>query len=178
VKALVRTSLVFMLASACDSAEDDSGLQFVALQRDFEDFAEWEVVWTELRSQDGLAHAAGLREVRVNRDPSEVVEPVPIGTIVLKTVAADELGEILQIHAMVKRGGGYNPDGIAGWEWFDLGLDDAARPVIKWRGEHPPDGECYGCAPGTDPAEAARLGDCNNCHTDTHDGLHTLPDWK
>ena len=96
----------------------------------------------------------------------------------LKTVEDQATAEIVQIHAMVKRGGNYNADGIPGWEWFDLGLDEEARPVIEWRGEHPPDGECYGCAPGTDPAEAAELGDCNNCHAGAQDGLHTLPDWE
>jgi hypothetical protein len=175
----VRAALVVALAfAACDGDEPSADGQFIALQRDFDGFGAWNVVWRGSAPDDALAHAAGLRTVRVNREPSEVSEPVPVGTIVLKTVEDPDFGDILQIHAMAKRGGSYNPQGIAGWEWFDLALDDDGRPVILWRGEHPPDGECYGCAPGTDPEEAAMLGDCNNCHANTHDGLHTLTEWE
>jgi len=162
---------------ACDADDGELSSEFIALQRDFDGFGAWEIVWQGGAPEDDLAHAAGSRTVRVNKDPATIAEPVPMGTIVIKTVEDPDFGDILQIHAMAKRGGGYNPQGIEGWEWFDLQLDDDGHPVIVWRGEHPPDGECYGCAPGTDPEEAAMLGDCNNCHASGHDGLHTLPDW-
>jgi hypothetical protein len=172
-----RVFAVFALiaAAACDG-DDASGGEFVALQRDFDGFGAWDVAWTG-SGEKGPAHRAGGRTVRVNREPATLEAPVPVGTIVVKTVEDPEFGEIVQIHAMAKRGGDYNPEGVVGWEWFDLELDDDGHPVIIWRGPKPPNGECYGCAPGTDPVEAAMLGDCNNCHAEAADGLHTIGQW-
>jgi hypothetical protein len=56
---------------------------------------------------------------------------------------------------MVKRGGGYNPHGSVGWEWFELRRRDDGSLGILWRGINPPDGEGYG---------GDAQGGCNDCH--------------
>ena len=66
---------------------------------------------------------------------------------------------------MAKRGGGYNADGAAGWEWFDLDPSPTTtRPLIDWRGPTPPEGRGYECALGEGEAGAERIGDCTTCH--------------
>lgn len=114
----------------------------------------------------------------VPRRSPDTVAVLPVGTIIVKTIEDTYTDEITQVHAMSKRVEDYNEDGALGWEWFELQLDEDARPVIIWRGTHPPDGECYHCPPGTDPEKAAMLGDCNICHAGAGvDSVQTLPMW-
>ena len=170
---LGRGAALVLTMSACDAEPPLD--TFIALQRDFDDFADWEVVWSEI-GEDALVHAAGLRTVYVNRRPTHAITPLPVGTIVLKTIEDPDFNEIVQIHAMAKRGADYNADGAVGWEWFDLQRDESAHPVIVWRGAHPPAGECYHCPPGTDPAAAAMMSDCNDCHADA--GVDSVLLWR
>ena len=54
----------------------------------------------------------------------------------------------------MKRGAGFNADGAAGWEWFQLANGPGDAPTILWRGVGPSDGDAYG----------ADTGGCNGCH--------------
>lgn len=153
--------LLAALALACSPAgggEPDPEV-FIATQPDFVGFGEWER-FTLDDPQVVPNHVAGIRTIFLNERPPPEAEEFPVGTIIVKWTDAD-LGA--QIHAMVKRGGEYNLEGAEAWEWFDLTFDDEGAVVIRWRGLAPPDGECYGCAPGVE-AMSAEGGDCNTCH--------------
>lgn len=126
---------------------------FIALQSDFASFRSWEAL--PVATAD-TGHSDGERIVYLNEPPTAV--PFPVGTILVKTIDG------LDIHAMAKRGGDFNADGAAGWEWFELVLVDDV-PVIKWRGETAPEGETYGQLPGqTGDTGDTINGDCNVCH--------------
>lgn len=168
LNAMLRTTarlLALVLVSvpvACDGGDDDAeGGEFIALQRDFAGVGTWEVMWSGA-GEAMAAHPAGMRTVYVN-DPPPPGDEFPTGTILVKTMESSAVDTGLLIHAMAKRGGTFNPE-ANGWEWFELALDDEDRPIIIWRGEAPPDGHCYGCPPGVDPATAKGMVDCNMCH--------------
>lgn len=107
------------------------------------------------------AHPDGVTTVFVNRLPDHAATAFPVGTIIVRQT---EIGprETWEVHAMVKRGGEYNPLGALGWEYFDLRLPPAGEPLVPsivWHGEGPrndPDG--YATAAG-----GVLLG-CNHCH--------------
>jgi hypothetical protein len=144
---------------------------FIALQSDFADFEAWDA-----RSVDtgDTGHAAGDRVVYLNQPPPAGATAFPIGTVLVKTIAT-ATGE--DIHAMAKRAADFNPDGAAGWEWFELVRATDGTPVIKWRGDVPPDGEAYGALPGSEGDTGDSVtGDCNVCHgaASANDFVHTV----
>lgn len=129
---------------------------FIAMQADFADFLSWER--TAFPAGDDLGHGAASKSVYLNERPPERATAWPTGTMIVKVAPTDDGREI---HAMAKRGEGYNVDGAVGWEWFELVLDEG-EPVIAWRGTAPPDGQGYGLV-GGDTA-APEVVDCNACH--------------
>ena len=38
------------------------------------------------------------------------------------------------------------------------------QPLVVWRGEKPPNGECYGCTPGLMPGVDLEMASCTACH--------------
>lgn len=152
--------LVLVLAACAPNEQVEPVREpFIALQRDFADYATWQS-WslpdTGLRSGHGSLPPSWLY-VKGTRDVP-VEEPLPVGTMIVR---AQEIGEPTEwvIHGMVKRGGGYNGGGAVGWEWFDLRLATDGTPVIAWRGE----GDA--ADPGTygPTIDGTPLG-CNDCH--------------
>lgn len=133
---------------------------FVAMQSDFEGFLAWER--TDVAAGDTGGHGAVAKTVYRNLARGGAAR-FPVGTLLVKVTPTDE-GE--DIHAMAKRGDGYNADGAVGWEWFDLVLAEDGTPVINWRGVAPPDGEGYSFGADEDTAVEA---DCNACHGGAHD---------
>ena len=129
---------------------------FVAMQADFASFKRWEAI--PVATAD-TGHVAGDRVVYINNRPSVEEIVFPVGTMFVKTIAWEDGTDI---HAMVKRGGGYNADGAFGWEWFELVESEDGTPVIRWRGEEAPEPGSYG-ADEADTAETVS-GDCNVCH--------------
>jgi hypothetical protein len=136
-----------------------NGNTFIALQRDFQSFLGWS------RTQVGDAaivggHAAGPRFAYVSSPP--VDGRFPVGAMIAKTV---EVGDpsTWSIHAKAKRGGGFNPSGAIGWEWFELRIVAAGEVTILWRGAQPPKDHGYESLPGLG-ATSAMEGDCNTCH--------------
>ena len=143
----------------CDTGGELEPSEFIALQHDFEGFPRWEHESLGI-AETTPGHPGGQRTVYVNERPPAGADEIPLGTIIVKTMETDDFG--LLVLAMAKRGNDYNEDGAVGWEWFELTLDDAGRPVIVWRGTDPPDGECYGCLPGT--MSMIEPTSCNDCH--------------
>lgn len=129
---------------------------FVAMQADFAGYRGWTSVTV---AAEDTGHPDGARTVYVNVAP-EGGETFPVGTVIVKEIAGAD------IHAMAKRGDGFNTSGAVGWEWFELVLAEDGTPVIKWRGTEAPEGEAYGALPGSDPEDTGDLvtGDCNVCH--------------
>jgi hypothetical protein len=131
---------------------------FIAFQRDFLGFERWQAF-----AIDADAHLADARDrtLYLSQRPSAGAKVFPVGTIIVKVLGADGPPEDQIIHAMAKRGAGFNPTGAVGWEWFELRQDSETNtPVILWRGERPPDGEGYALPGGVEVTES----DCNDCH--------------
>ncbi len=162
--------MTLLLLAGCLDHDPIPGQQdaFVAMQSDFEGYPSWESVTV---AAEDTGHPDGARTVYVNEMP-EGGDTFPVGTVIVKEIAGGD------IHAMAKRGGGYNADGAVGWEWFELVLSDGA-PVIKWRGTEAPEGEAYGALPGSEPEDTGDLvtGDCNTCHGAAveNDYVHAVP---
>lgn len=124
---------------------------FIALLADFADYQQWPQVDLGNHPADGL-HLAGHRQVFINRLPPRGATSFALGTVLIKTVI-DETDGGSQVFAMAKRGGSFNQDGAAGWEWFQLDAPGRA-PNIEWRGEMPPLSALYG----------GQHVSCNTCH--------------
>lgn len=165
-----------LLGAACEAAPDDPlATELIAFQSDFEGFSRWDHESLGF-AEDSPGHPGGQRTVYINALPPGDTDDLPVGTILVKTMETDDFGVL--VLAMVKRGGGYNDDGAQGWEWFELTLDDQGRPVIVWRGKDPPDGECYGCLPGTE--SMIEPTSCNDCHAEVaaQDFVYTSALWR
>lgn len=134
---------------------------FIALQRDFRDFRDW--MQFELRTAVMHAGVSGPVFAYLNELPPVDASEFPVGTIFVKTVQIGPATE-WTVHAMVKRGGGFNAQGALGWEYVDLAINEDDTPVIMWRGEKPPTDHGYEnlLGGGADPALEV---DCNGCHT-------------
>lgn len=120
--------------------------------------------WTRFdRGVQGFvpAHPDGVTTVFVNRVPPHGATRFPLGTIIVRQTETGPR-ETWEVHAMVKRGGEYNPLGAVGWEYFDLRLPPEGEPLaptVLWRGEGPAnEGDGYATAAG-----GVLLG-CNHCH--------------
>jgi hypothetical protein len=99
-------------------------------------------------------HLTGPRTEYLNKKPAPGSSEFPIGTIIVKEIGGGDV-TTRGVFAMVKRGGGYNPEGASNWEWFELANGADGSETIRWRGVGPPLGEMYGGDP---------LGGCNGCH--------------
>lgn len=133
-----------------------AGQAFVAFERDFEDFRDWQRVPVPERGRaQGITHTAGLRREWINAKPAKGSTTFAVGTILVKEIDSG-MPEGHQLFAMVKRGAGYNHEGAKGWEWFELFERKTGGLGIQWRGINAPVGESYGSG---DP-----MGGCNGCH--------------
>lgn len=135
---------------------------FVATVETFEGYEGW--TRFDRGSQPvGPQHPDGSSAVFVSALPPHGAREFADGTVILRvTTSADPDPATWELHAMVKRGGAFNPDGARGWEFFDLHLErdprGAYRPAIGWRGDGPPQGDGY-----VAPEGGVELG-CNHCH--------------
>ena len=135
-----------------------TGSTFIALQKDFQGYDQWEPFPLADTSGTGDPHADGPRTVYLNKRPPTGSTTFPVGTILVKAPTGPE-ADTRQTFAMVKRGGTYNAKGATGWEWFELGRATDGSTAIVWRGLGPPAGEGYGTAAAT----------CNECHAAAKD---------
>lgn len=148
----MRTALLLATLVACGTSDDDTGPvgdTFIAFSTSFADFRTWHSAHSDGPVDDGTISpdAIGPRTLYIDPVPPSGATEFPVGTIV---VEARE-GNLTNIFARVKRGGGYNEGGARNWEWFEL----IENPVaIIWRGLGPPNGESYGGDPNA----------CNSCH--------------
>lgn len=132
---------------------DTAAQTFVAFPATFQPFRTWTSVHDDGPPDDGTfpASVLGPRTQYINHLPPHGSTKFPVGTVI---VEARESGAKLII-AGVKRGGDFNSDGAAGWEWFGLTEDPMTGAVtVDWRGVAPPPGGYGGI-----PTEG-----CNDCH--------------
>lgn len=134
------------------------GNGFIALNSDFADYE----TWNKFEISNGFvgsSHLEGPRTVFINKLPAAGAKEFEQGTIIVKQTRNGEKG-LWEVHAMVKRGNGFNAEGATDWEWMDLRHNPAGVPLIRWRGEAAPVGETYQVAGGGEVV----AGDCNGCH--------------
>lgn len=127
---------------------------FVAMQDDFRGYATWPS--RELGTTTLAGHPSGPRRVYIRGAIRPGDTAWPVGTMLVKEIRVMESPQSWELFAMVKRGGGYNPDGAAGWEFFLLRLNSAGVPVLVSRGYAPSNGQF-------DPYTGLGMG-CNGCH--------------
>ncbi len=156
------------LLAACAPAEstpgpDPIGDTFLAVDSSFDDFRTWEA-FPMAPGPNGTIHTAGARTEYLNHAPPSGSTEFPVGTIIVKESEEGAIPD-RQVFARVKRGGGYNAAGAAGWEWFELKNVDEKRSTRIWRGVGPPVGEKYGGDPN---------GGCNGCHGAAKDNDYVL----
>ncbi len=155
--ALALASALALAPVGCSSAEPsvgaDAGGTFTAYQADFQTYRAWQSFTFEGKAVPDSPHAvAGVRTEYINHLPPKGATAFPVGTIIVKVLDDDPA---LQTFAMVKVGGGYNPDGAKDWEWYEL-LNDADESVtIRWNGAIAPQGDPYASSPVS----------CNDCHS-------------
>lgn len=135
------------------TSPEPAGDTFLAVDSSFTGFRAWEA-FPLAPGSNGTIHTAGARTEYLNRAPAAGSTSFPVGTIIVKESDEEPIAD-RQVFARVKRGGGYNAGGAAGWEWFELKNVDAQRATRIWRGVGPPVGEKYGGDPN---------GGCNGCH--------------
>jgi hypothetical protein len=149
-------------SSAATSA--DAAGEFYAFAADFAHYRTWSsLVVVDDAGTGDPAHLDTVLVEYINQPAPPVGEPFPQGTILVKEGTSGD-PNTRQAFAMVKRGGAYNADGAAGWEWFEVQNDDDAGDVaIVWRGTAPPSGQTY---------SGNVNGDCNGCHVKApHDAV-------
>jgi hypothetical protein len=165
VLGIARAVLALVALAACgdsgEGAAEDAGASFIALASDFEGFQGWPFV--ELGALDGTrGHDMGVSRVHLRGIVPAVDVQFAVGTMIVKVTEIGAAPPEWEVHAMVKRGGGYNGDGAPGWEWFDLALTADGAPVIAWRGEgSASDPGSYG---GLDTDAGPDAQTCNGCH--------------
>lgn len=153
----VRLAAGTALALASCVSPEPSGPRepFIAVVSDFEGFEEWPSFELPPESLTA-AHPDGTRRLYYSNVPNGPDEGFPIGTILVKATHDGEPVD-WEIHAMVKRGDGYNAEGSREWEFLDLHYQDDGALIVRWRGEGPPPGMGY-------PGEGVGDGQCNACH--------------
>jgi hypothetical protein len=141
----------------------DAGLSggFIALDRDFAPFKQWNAFVLPLTD-------AGQKTDYLNALPPHGSTSFPVGTIIVKERIDPTLPGGSELDAMVKRGGGFNPD-ASGWEFFMLQYDSTMTPYITWRGTGTANPTGYGGSPLS----------CSQCHSisSSNDYVQSAPLW-
>ncbi|HLL53923.1 MAG TPA: hypothetical protein VK447_10275 [Myxococcaceae bacterium] len=148
--------LLCLLPFAAACGEEPPPTSFIALQRDFQAFPTWETFRLRPEPDGESLHAGGERDLYLSQRPRRGSAGFPVGTIIVKHADGAGTPDGPRTYAMVKRGGDYNLEGAANWEWFEL-VPSELNPsnwLITWRGLGPPIGAEYGNTGQT----------CNDCH--------------
>lgn len=140
-----------LACAACGADPGEEAGTFVAFQQHFTPYRSWTSVNLGMRTLVG--HPTGEAVVYANR-PVPTACAWPVGSILVKEIRTGEDQRAWELFAMVRRGGSYDANPAAGWEFFTLGLAANGAPVITGRGINP----------GIDTYSGAGGGGCNGCH--------------
>lgn len=151
-----RALALLALSLSCASCGDDAANAgaFIALQEHFAPYRTWASVDLGVRGLVG--HPTGRSIVYANGPVPEGCA-WPLGAILVKEIRVTDDPRTWEIFALVKRGGSFDANPAAGWEFFTLGLATNGTPVITGRGINP----------GTDSYTGGSGGGCNGCHGST-----------
>jgi hypothetical protein len=162
-------------ASACLDNELEPAAQtevrsvFIPQTSDFAMYQDWMVFKRDVTTDHG--GLVGTTTTYVSELPDATTHTFRVGAILIKTVKTAS-SDALTVHAMAKRGSGFNADGALGWEFFELLLNSKGVPYILWRGEQPPSGEQYQALLGASKTDRPETeGKCNDCHAGGKDGV-------
>ncbi|HEY2735802.1 MAG TPA: hypothetical protein VGI70_17515 [Polyangiales bacterium] len=177
---VIRASRSGVLLALCLCAcLDDKGAEtgdagaepssFLANQTDFAKYPTWKQY--EQDAVDDHGGIVGKTTEYLNQMPPAGATAFPIGTIIVKTQEAQDTG-MTTIHAMAKRGDGFNAGGTLNWEFFELALNTGGVPIIVWRGADPPTGEQYQVLLSKNNLSNGGMTEmkCNDCHEHGTDG--------
>ena len=164
-----------LFASACLDNELEPTTEasvrrvFIAQTSDFAKYQDWMVFKHDVSTEHG--GLVGTTTTYVSELPDATTHTFAIGAILIKTIKMAS-SDVLTIHAITKRGSGFNADGTLGWEFFELLLNSKGVPYILWRGEEPPSGEQYQALLGASKTDRPETeGKCNDCHAGGRDGM-------
>jgi hypothetical protein len=101
---------VLVAAFGCAERGPDT---FVAFERNFQGFREWDSGSFEELPARGQTHFAGQQRYFIS-GPARRGREFPVGTLIVKQAQLDARPEG-QLFAMVKRGRSYNASGALGW---------------------------------------------------------------
>jgi hypothetical protein len=150
------------VAAAGGCGGSDDGPTFIALPTDFDGFQSWYSEVLPYNVLSATVDPVGTHVGFLNQRPPAGSKSYPVGTILVKAVEPSDVQTSWEMFGMVKRGGGFNPGGADGWEYFLLRVDGDGNPYITSRGLAPSnDGSDMG-AGAYAPGGAA--GGCNTCH--------------
>ena len=144
---------------------------FIAQAGDFLRYDDWMKLERETKNEHG--GVLGLTTIYINELPDPETQAFLVGTILFKLTKVEGYDKPT-IHAMVKRGSRFNPEGLLGWEYFELILDKKNVPFILWRGANPPEGEAYRSILGAQDLSDRPMeldGNCDSCHMEGQDGV-------
>jgi len=162
-KVLLALSLA-VLGCAPSGGGEEEGESYLAFSSSFQGFRKWEAFPVPEGAGGDPVHTMGPRTEYLKHRPGDDDTAFPVRTIIVKESNEGTLGD-RTVFAMVKRGAGYNAQGAAGWEWFELKNLDETNVDILWRGVGPPAGEKYGGDPNAG---------CNSCHEGAADNDFVL----
>jgi hypothetical protein len=158
------------VATAVGCSSSSAGPTCTPFQADTGDFAGYHA-WPLTTSFNSPAipsspHTSGPRSIYLNQAPPSGATEFPVGTIIVKDIGPGPATADVTL-AMVKDGCGFNADGAAGWEWYDLQNNSDGSTSIVWHGAEPPAGSTY----AGDPTS------CNTCHAQaaSNDYVETWP---
>lgn len=167
---------VCALLAACGGGKGEPAT-FIALDRDFLGYSSWLTMTLPHQPLADLTEPMGPRVAFLNKRPPKGASEYPVGTIIVKEIQDQPDADTWPRFAIAKRGGGFNPDGAAGWEFFLLRLDTQGNLYITSRGLAPSDTGFDGGGDQYTPAGAA--GGCNICHGQSefaaHDHIISVP---
>jgi hypothetical protein len=136
---------------------------FLALDPDFAGFQSWYQLTLPPNPLSELVDPVGPHVGYLNRRPPAGATSYPVGTIIVKAIQREAAPSSWELFGIAKRGGGFNPDGAAGWEFFLLRIGPDGNPYVTSRGLAPrDDGFDGGNNASYSPGGAA--GGCNLCH--------------
>ena len=163
----MKRALVLLLLAGCagSSGPSDAGApfdagsdagadagSFIALAGDFDGFRGWQ----QYVVQDPTS-SIWDRTVWISDLPPHGASAFPVRTRIVREFVDPTSATGYTLHAMAKRGGGFNAQdgGAHGWEWFEITDNDGGDVSIVWRGEDQPDGG---------PTYNGSNQSCNQCH--------------
>jgi hypothetical protein len=163
---LVVVTLAAVGGCSGEDAPGDAGVapeSFIAFDPDFAGFQGWFQQTLPPNPLSQLVDPVGAHVGYLNRRPAPGTSSYPVGTILVKAIQRDSAPETWELFGMAKRGGGFNPDGATGWEYFLLRIGPTGNPYVTSRGLAPRD-DGFDGGNGASYSPGGAAGGCNLCH--------------